>query len=66
VEAIRSYAATNGGRLPDHLQNITDTPALDNPRTGKSFDYHVANGMAVLSDLQLDNDPLEFTIHVRR
>jgi len=66
VEAIRSYAAANSGTLPDHLQDITDTPALDNPRTGKPFNYQVSNGMAILSDLQLDNDSLEFTIRIRK
>jgi hypothetical protein len=66
VEAIRSYAAANGGRLPDHLQDITDTPALDNPRTGEPFDYAVHGDTAALWDSLPTNYPLEFTIRIRK
>jgi len=65
VEAIRSWAAAHGGALPDSLQQITDTPALDNPRTDKPFDYKVANGTATLSDPLPENLPLTYTIRIR-
>ncbi|HUB24837.1 MAG TPA: hypothetical protein VL992_05355 [Tepidisphaeraceae bacterium] len=66
VEAIRSYAATNGGKLPEHLQDITATPALDNPRTGRPFDYRVDGDAATLSDPEPAENPLTFTIRIRQ
>jgi hypothetical protein len=65
VEAIRSYAAANNGKLPAHLEEITDTPALDNPRTGQPFDYRVDNDTATLSDSALAEHPLDYTIRIR-
>ncbi|MGD1275804.1 MAG: hypothetical protein ABR964_01110 [Tepidisphaeraceae bacterium] len=66
VEAIRSYAAANGGRLPPTLQNITDTPVPDNPYTGQAFDYTVENDTATLSDPQPADYPLKYTIRIRK
>jgi hypothetical protein len=34
-EAIRSYAAANAGKLPQRLEEITETPAWKNPRTAR-------------------------------
>ncbi len=39
VEAIRSYAAANGGKLPTRLSDITDTPAPVTPSSGQTFNY---------------------------
>ena len=51
VEAIRSYAATNGGQLPGTLDAVTDTPVPENPLTGKAFEYHLnGDGSATLAD----------------
>jgi hypothetical protein len=66
VEAIRSYAAANGGKLPAHLDDITDTPAPNNPMTDEPFDYHVDGGVAILSDPQSQIDPLTYTISIRQ
>jgi hypothetical protein len=66
VEAIRSYAATNGGKLPEHLADIIDTPALDNPRSGKPFDYRVDGDTAKLSDPEPAENPLTYTIRIRQ
>jgi hypothetical protein len=66
VEAIRSYAAANGGTLPAHLEDITDTPALDNPRTGRPFTYHVHGDTAELSDSLPSEHPLNYTIRMRQ
>ena len=66
VEAIRSYAAANGGNLPGHLEDIIDTPALDNPRTGKPFEYHVKDGAATLSDPTPADHPLTYAIRIRQ
>jgi hypothetical protein len=65
VEAIRSYATTNNGQLPQHLVDITDTPLLDNPRTGKPFDYSVSGDAATLSDAEPAAFPLRYTIRIR-
>ncbi|MGA2585119.1 MAG: hypothetical protein ABSG31_17740 [Tepidisphaeraceae bacterium] len=64
VEAIRSYAAAKGGKLPAHLEDITDTPAPLNPWTAKPFDYQVDGGTATLSDPQPKDDPLTYTISI--
>jgi hypothetical protein len=66
VEAIRSYAAAKRGKLPAHLEDITDTPAPNNPMTDKPFDYHVDGGVAILSDPQSQIDPLTYTISIRQ
>jgi hypothetical protein len=65
VEAIRSYAAANGGKLPQHLEDITDTPAPANPATGKPFDYRVENDSVILSATEM-NAPLTYTIRIRK
>jgi len=65
VEAIRSYAAANGGKLPAALADITDTPVLDNPATGKPFDYAIQGDSAILSDQSLGL-PLKYTIRIRK
>ncbi len=65
VEAIRSYAAANGGNLPDRLDQIADTPVPENPITGKPFDYYVDNGVATLADSQ-SQEPLTYTIKIRK
>jgi hypothetical protein len=66
VEAIRSYAAANNGNLPDSLSSITDTPALDNPMTGKPFNYQVKGDTATLSDPQPSQFPLSYTVRIRQ
>jgi hypothetical protein len=65
VEAIRSYAAAHDGALPDHLADIMDTPALDNPMTGRPFDYAVDGENATLWDSQA-GDSLSYTIRIRK
>ena len=50
VEAIRDYAASHDGQLPQTLNEIELLPIPDNPLTGKSFDYRVEDGIAILSD----------------
>lgn len=39
VEAIRLYAAGHDGQLPQRLDQITDVAQLDDPFTGKPFEY---------------------------
>jgi hypothetical protein len=65
VEALRSYAAAHGGALPAKLNQIDDTPAPQNPATGRPFEYRVENGAAVLSDDGLEM-PLRYTVKIRK
>ena len=65
VEAIRSYAAANAGKLPPRLEDVADTPVLDNPLTGRAFEYRVEGDVATLADSQ-DEAPLKYTIRIRR
>jgi hypothetical protein len=68
VEALRSYAADHGGRLPATLADVSDTPVPDNPVTGKPFEYRVEDGVATLGDHDplLADRPLEYTVRIRR
>ncbi|HTW94471.1 MAG TPA: hypothetical protein VMD30_06750 [Tepidisphaeraceae bacterium] len=66
VEAIRSYAAAHQGQLPRQLADVTDTPAPDNPATGKAFDYRLNGETAVLSDSNPWLPPLRYAIRIRR
>lgn len=65
IEALRSYAAAHGGTLPQHLEDVTETPVPANPATGKSFDYRLDQDTAVLSDAQGDS-ALTYTIRIRK
>jgi hypothetical protein len=65
VEAIRSYAAANGGALPKSLDDVKETPVPENPATGKPFEYRVENDVATLSDTKSES-PLTYTIKIRK
>jgi hypothetical protein len=65
VEAIRSYAAANGGKLPAQLEDVKDTPVPPNPMTGKPFEYHVEGDTATLSDPTAEA-PMTYTIRIRK
>jgi hypothetical protein len=65
VEALRSYAAANGGALPKSLDDVTETPVPENPVTGKPFEYRFENDVATLSDTHSDS-PLTYTIKIRK
>lgn len=64
VEALRSYAAANGGALPNRLEDVTETPVPQNPATGKPFEYRLEHDTATVSDSQ-SADRLTYTIKVR-
>jgi hypothetical protein len=66
VEAIRSYAAAHEGKLPEHLNEVTETPIPMNPFTDKPFEYQVQGDVAVLSSAQPARSPLEYKIHIRK
>jgi hypothetical protein len=65
VEAIRSYAAANGGKPPQKLDDVTETPVPLNPITGKAFEYEVKGAEATLKD-SASATPLTYTITIRK
>ncbi len=65
VEALSAYAAANDGKLPEHLEDMTDIPAPQNPATEKPFEYHLEKDTATLSDTQ-SQSALTYTIKIRR
>jgi hypothetical protein len=65
VEAIRSYAAMNAGKLPSKLDDVTETPVPLNPMTGKAFEYGVNGTEATLKDTASET-PLTYTITIRK
>jgi hypothetical protein len=48
VEAIRSYAASHGGQLPQTLAEITEVPVPKDPVSGAAFRYTRTGATAVL------------------
>jgi hypothetical protein len=48
VEAIRSYAASHGGQLPQTLDAITEVSLPVDPTSGEPFEYRKTGAMAVL------------------
>lgn len=56
VEAIRHYAATHQGKLPESLDQIVDTPVPSDLLTGQPFHYEAAGDAAILSapGIQID------------
>ena len=49
VEAIRLYAASHDGMLPEELNQITEVPVAEDPATGKPFEYRRDGAAAVLA-----------------
>jgi hypothetical protein len=48
LEAMRAYAATHDGSMPEKLTGLPETPVPLDPVTGAPFPYRVENGMAAL------------------
>jgi hypothetical protein len=48
IEALRIYAATHDGQLPDSLDQVTAAPVPPDPGTGKPFEYHRSGATATL------------------
>jgi hypothetical protein len=48
IEALRMYAADNGGQLPKQLSEIEQVPVPTNPATGKPFVYRLDGEKAIL------------------
>ena len=67
IEALRLYAAQNG-KWPDTLADLTDSPAPNDPTTGKPFDYHVQENKAVLKAPGKPDSPdaLSYEVFLRK
>jgi hypothetical protein len=48
VEAIRSYAASQGAQLPQNLADLKESPAPQDPLRGKAFRYTRTGSTAML------------------
>jgi len=49
IEAIRAYAKLHSGKLPQSLDDLTETPAPRDPMTGKAFEYRADGTSATLA-----------------
>lgn len=56
VEALRIYAASHDGKLPEKLSNVTEVFVPDDPGTGKPFDY-ARDGEAAIVSSRIPEDP---------
>ena len=62
VEAIRHYAATHNGRLPEKLSDITDLELPKDLFTGESFEYRRTDrGAVVQSTMPQGGDAVDMT-----
>jgi hypothetical protein len=70
VEALRMYAAANGGALPDRLDQVTEAPVPDDPGTGKPFEYARDGATATLTSRIPDEPPtisgLRYKVTIRK
>jgi hypothetical protein len=48
IEAIRLYAFSHDGKLPESLGQVTEVPVPDDPATGKPLEYHLEDAAALL------------------
>lgn len=62
VEALRMYAASHEGRLPEQLSDVTEVPIPADPVTGQSFEYRLEGGTAHLSGPSLPFASLHYEI----
>jgi hypothetical protein len=57
IEAIRMYAAQNGGKLPQSLSEITAVPVPVHPKFGTPFPYKLAGETATLEVRRMSDPP---------
>jgi hypothetical protein len=58
IEALRMHAASQGGRLPDKLDQVTVVPIPNDPGTDQPFEYQRDGQEATLSN-RIPGQPLE-------
>lgn len=57
IETLRMHAATNGGKLPATLTEVTIVPVPVNPATDKPFAYELKDGVATLTIPPVGSQP---------
>lgn len=57
IEALRTYAASHDGKLPQGLEDIQEVPVPMNPATGKPFFYRLEGQTAILELPSSDGIP---------
>jgi hypothetical protein len=58
IEAIRMYASTHDGKLPESLDAITEVPIPVDPATGKQFPFSRERDVAILTTPRAGVPPL--------
>jgi hypothetical protein len=53
---LRDYAARSGGKLPEHLADVVETPVPLDPLTGRPLGYRLADGAAEITTGAIDVD----------
>jgi hypothetical protein len=69
IEALRTYAAANGGKLPDKLSQVSIVPVPNDPGTGKPFEYQRDGQTFTLTSIIPDAPPatnLRYRVTVRK
>jgi hypothetical protein len=70
VEALRIYAASHDGGLPEKLSEVTEVPIPEDPGTGKPFDYSRDGDAATLSARtiadSLPNNGVRYRVTMRK
>jgi hypothetical protein len=67
LEALRLYAASHNGRLPDSLKDITEVPIPIDPVRGEPFVYHLDGRGAILeSPTSRSNLRLRYEIELKQ
>lgn len=65
LEAVRMHATTNGGRLPETLDEVAIVPIPDDPVTEQPFMWSVRGEIAELSGPTLDGRSCRYEIRIR-
>ncbi len=66
VEALRLHGATNGGRLPETLADVTAVPLPDDPVTGKPFVYRLEEATGIIELTPTPGRPTRWEIKMER
>jgi len=70
IEALRLYASTHDGHLPDQLSQVTEVPVPNDPGIDKPFEYQRDGQAAVLNSRipgeDLQNTGLRYRLSIRK
>ncbi len=68
IEAIRLYAASHGGKLPESLEQVKEVPVPNDPVTDQSFGYELKGNTAVITSPAIDGQAetaLDYRLTIR-